>query len=423
MSLQSKNTTTQTQASKIWRKVQGTAVDGINYKVEELKLINSLTNAKLAPSLREVTRPVFVRRGAGVASLSEGAAKARPSSPRADEISVSLVHLQKQFAISQLVMMITRMGGDTQVTKQFKFELRMAIAAMSDDVGDKFWGPSSGILAQTDTNLTGATTTLTLDNGYNLSWISDGTFITDRFVDASAADEGDYVAVLNAGSLVTNAVGYVSAKSAANSTIDVTWIGSAPSDTTDNLQIVKANSLESTANSYNKAFIGITEALTASSLHGLTHDNWAVAYSDTTGGRLDGTRLEAAIDAIEDKGGVKPDTVMWSKGVKRDVKAQYKSALQFTDAYAIPMDGEVKHKGLEFFASRRVPPGLAVTMDSSSVEKFFWKPSLDEADGMSESDLLESEDYTFSVGRIDLVGNLVYNRRLGFAYHRGLTES
>lgn len=423
MSLQIKSSTTQTQAQKIWRKVQGTAVDGINFKVEELKLIGSLTNAKLAPSLREVTRPVFVRRGGGVASISEGAAKARPSSPRVDEISVSLVHLQKQFAIAQLVLMITRMGGDTQVQKQFKGQLRMAIASMSDTIGDYFWAGSNGILAQTDTNLSGSTTEVTLDNGFNQSWITDPAYLTDRFNQASAADEADYVAFLNAGTLVTDAVGFVSAKNASTGTITVDWIGSSPSDSTDNLQIVKANSLESTANDYNKAFVGITEVLTAAGLHGLTHDNWVAAYSDTSGGRLDGTRLEAALDAIEDKGGVKADKVMWSKGVKRDVKAQYKSALQFNDAYAIPIDGDVKHKGLEFFASRRVPPGLAVTMDSSSIEKFFWKPSLDEADGMSESDLMESEDYTFSVGRIDLVGNLVTNRRLGFAYHRGLTES
>jgi hypothetical protein len=50
------------------------------------------------------------------------------------------------------------MGGDTQVVKQFKYQLRMAIAAMSDQIGDYFWAPLSGILATTDTDLSGATT-------------------------------------------------------------------------------------------------------------------------------------------------------------------------------------------------------------------------------------------------------------------------
>jgi hypothetical protein len=64
-------------------------------------------------------------------------------------------------------------------------------------------------------------------------------------------------------------------------------------------------------------------------------------------------------DAVEDASGKTVDTIMWSKGVKRDVKAQYKSALEFNDAYAIPIDGDVKAKGKKFFASRRVPPGTA----------------------------------------------------------------
>jgi hypothetical protein len=52
MTIQTKSITTQTQAAKIWRKVQGTAVDAINFEVEELSLIDRLSNAKLAPLVR-----------------------------------------------------------------------------------------------------------------------------------------------------------------------------------------------------------------------------------------------------------------------------------------------------------------------------------------------------------------------------------
>jgi hypothetical protein len=128
------------------------------------------------------------------------------------------------------------------------------------------------------------------------------------------------------------------------------------------------------------------------------------------------------MDAIEDDGGVKADTVIWSKGVKRDVKAQYKSALEFKDAYAIPIDGDVKARGIEFFASRRVPPAsparwIPARSRSSSGSR------RSTSEGTSEDDLMESEDYTFSVGRIDLVGNLITNRRKGFAYWRPSQES
>ena len=428
MSLQTKSATTQTTAQKIWRKAQGKAVDGINFTVEELKLIKGLSNAKLAPSLREVSRPVFVTKGGGVASISEGAAKGRPGSPAPQEATTSLVHLQKQFAIADLVLMIAKMGGnDAMLVNQFKYQLRMAVNSMSEGVGDYFYAPSSGIMALTDTNLSGSTTECTLYDGYNQSWIDDPAFLAKRFIAGTpGTDDPDYVAVLNSGSLVTDAVGHVAARNTTTGTITIDWIGSAPSESTNGLQIVKANSLESTANDYNKAFVGLTEILTATSIGGLsgsTYEGWSIAYSDTSGGRLDGTRLEKGLDAIEDEGGVKADTVIWSKGVKRDVKAQYKAAVEFNDAYAIPMDGDVKYRGIEFFSSRRVPPTFACAFQKDALEKFFWKPTIDEQDGMSESDLLPSEDYTFQIGRIDLIGNLVPNRRKAFAYWRSLDES
>lgn len=427
MSLQTKSSATQTQASKIWRKAQGKAVDGINYTVDELRFIQGMKSAKLAPSLREVSRPVNVTKAGGVASVSEAGAKARPGSPIAQEITASLVHLQKQFAIADLVLMIAKMGGsDAMLVNQFKWELRMAVNSMSEGIGDYVYAPSSGILALTDSNLSAATDTLTLYDTYNQTFLDNATFAVNRFVAGASTAGPDYVHVLNAGSQVSNAFGYVSAKSTSNGTIDVTWAGSAPSTSTNGLQIVKANSLESTDNDYNKAFVGILEALTATSLHGLsgdTYPGWSIGYSDTTGGRLDGTRLEAALDAIEDESPFKANKVLWSKGVKRDVKAQYKAAVEFNDAYAIPIDGDVKHRGIEFISTKRVPPGMAIIFADQAWEKFFWKPTVDEQDSMSESDLLPAEDYNFQIGRIDLIGNLVYNSRKALGYFRSLDES
>lgn len=425
MSLQTKTATTQTTASKIWRKAQGKAIDGINFTVEELRLIKGMSNAKLAPSLREVSRPVYVKKGGGVASISESGAKARPQSPAPDEVTASLVHLQKQFAIADLVLMIAKMGGDdAMLVNQFKYQLRMAVNSMSEGVGDYVYCGSSGILALTDTDLSGATTELTLYDGYNQTWLDDQAYLAKRFVAGASTADPDWVHVLSSGSQVTNAYGYVSARNTSTGTITVTWNGTPPSSSTNGLQIVKANSLESTSNDYNKAFVGLTEALTATALHGLTDsEGWVAAFADTSGGRLDGTRLEKGMDAIEDDGGVSADTVIWSKGVKRDVKAQYKAAVEFNDAYAIPIDGDVKARGIEFFSSRRVPPTFACAYQKDAWEKFFWKPTIDEQDGQSESDLLPAEDYTFQIGRIDLIGNFVYNRRKAFAYWRSLDES
>jgi hypothetical protein len=67
---------------------------------------------------------------------------------------------------------------------------------------------------------------------------------------------------------------------------------------------------------------------------------------------------------------------------------------------------------------------MAIPFAKAALEKFFWKPDLDDGDGsMTESELLESEDIAARIGRIDLVGNLVTNQRNAFSYFSGLTES
>lgn len=420
MTLVTKTITTQTQMAKIWRKVQGTAVDGVNFKTPELMLLKNLTQAKLAASLREVTRPVWVAEDGGVASLAEGAAKARPMSPTVQEISVSLIHLQKQIAISELALMTSARGGDVAVTSQFKAQVQKGVAALGKQVGQYFWGQSDGVLAVTDTDLSGASTTLTLKSGYNQSWITDAKYLANRFRDS------EYVIIRDGGSQVSNAIGQITGRSTANGTITVTWSGSAPSDTNNGLTISKANSLDNATDDYNKALVGVMEAMTATSLHGLsgsTYSGWNVASSDSTGGRFDGVRLEAFQDAIEDDGGVTADLVAWSRGVKRDVRAQYSAALEFTDAYKIPIDGKVTAKGIDFFSSRDVPPTFVLVGNKSSVEKFFWNPSIESQDSMQEGDLRESEDYSARIGHFDLVGNLVWNRRKGFAYGYSYSES
>jgi hypothetical protein len=128
-----------------------------------------------------VTRPVIITRDGGVASISEGGYKARPMSPAPQEISVSLVHLQKQFAIAQLVLMISRMGGDTQVVKQFKLQLKMATKAMADQVGDYFYCGSSGILATTDTDLVRRNDGADAANGFNQSFITNAAYLANLF--------------------------------------------------------------------------------------------------------------------------------------------------------------------------------------------------------------------------------------------------
>jgi hypothetical protein len=413
--------------SKLWRKVQGTMVDAIGYEVEEFGWTGDIKKAKLDASLREVSRPLNINRAGGIASIEEGAYEAEPSSPEAEEITASLVHFNGRVAISKLIKFIDQYGGDTQLKKDIKFRAMHKMTAMKERLAMAYYAPSSAIIATTDTNITAAASdALTLTNGFNQSWITDAAYIARWFVAAASVQKGaDKVALLDPSDQSVEGVGFVSAKNAATPSITVTYDATPAGFTTNGIQVVFANSMDNTKNDYNKGFNGWIDALTATSLNGFsssTNGDWSVAAADTSGGRDSGARIRVQQDAIEDEGG-KADRILLDKAVYRDLILQYQSPLRVSDPYALPIDGDVKARGIQWQKSKRVPPGLRVVYDSSVVEKFFWKPDMGDFEDMGWGDLKEMEDVSGFLGTIDFIGNLIWNKRKGLAYARGLTRA
>lgn len=413
--------------SKLWKKVQGTAVDGIGYAVEEMGWLGDLKPSKFDASLREVSRPLNVYRAGGVASIAEGAYEAIPGSPDLEEITASLVHFNKRITISKLIKYVDKMGGDTQLKRDIKFRAMHAVTAMKERIALGFYAGSGAIIATTDTDITAAASdTLTLAAGLNQSWITDAAYLTRWFVAGATAGVADKVALMDASSDTTvRAVGRVSAKSTTNGTITVTYDTTPSGHSTNGIRVVFSNSMDNTAIELNRGFVGLVDVLTATSVHGLSSSSvtdWAVANADTTGGRFSGARLRVGQDLIEDDGG-KADRVLLDKAVYRDLILQYQSPLRVSDPYALPIDGDVKARGVQWQKSKRVPPGLAVAYDASAWEKFFWKPELGDSEDMGWGDLKEMEDLSGFLGTIDFIGNLVCNKRKAFAYWRGLTRA
>lgn len=422
MATVSYSATTSTTLASIWKKAQGKLKDGINMKVEEFRWIGDLPDAKLVPTTREMLVPARFKRGYGVAAIAEGAGKAVPSTAAPADLTFTLNHYQKRYSIPRRVMLIDQNGGgDAQIKQQLAYMALDALSGFTAYLGDSFWGPSTAIRAQTDTNLSGATDVLTLENGFDQSWITDATYISRLF------QVGDRVRIYNGGSQVTNAVGAITAKNASTPSISVTWDGTAPSETTDNLDIVLANSIDNTADDYNKGFAAnMIDILTAASLHSYataTEPEWAAGFTDTTGGRFTGPRLMKAKDEIANLSPFEADRVIIAQGVHRDVVSNYQGSLRFMNPMAMQIDGDIKADGVQFKTSRRVPPGSVWVFASEALGRFFGKPDVEgQLSGVSYGDLDESEDYDRLNGEVDWVGNLACTSRRAFAYFRGLTE-
>lgn len=419
-----------TSVSEIWKQVQGKLYDAINYSSEEFSWMTDMTDAKLDPSTRSVLFPLNFYLTGGVASIAEGGKEAVPSTAPAEEGSLSPVQLNKRFTISQLVQIIDQYAGAsaTQVESQLKYSSRHMLLAMANRMADMWYGHSDAVVATTNSNLSDTTNLITLINGYGESWITEPSFLGRKFQSGTSAELGaDRVRFYNGTTQVSNAVGFVVAKTDSTGVIKVQFDGSAPGISTDGLSIVFANSVDNTVDDFNRGFVGLLDGLITTSVHGLSNTTvpaWAPAYSDTSGGTFNAQRLQRGMDATNNFGPNGADRLLIAQGVHRNVMGQYATQLRFTDTLALPVDGDVKRKGLRIDKTKRVPPGFAALWSPKSYQRFFGKPDLDsQTKGLSYGDLKKMENSSGLLASSNYVGNLAFRSRRDLAYWTALTES
>lgn len=420
MTILTPSATTSTTLASVWKKFQAKVLDGVNYDVPEFRLIQDMKDGKYLPTTREVLRPLCIKQGFGIGAVAEGGARAVPGSSAPIDLTMSLNHYQGQFAVPRRVMLIAENGGsDAQIMSQLKYQARDKYRAMIRYLGDSVYLPSTAIRATTNTDLSSGTNTLTLTNGLNQSWITDGGYISRLF------EVSDRIGVLLTGTLVTGATGGITSKTT-TPTLVVVWDGS-PSETSNGLQIVLSNTLDNTVTDYQKGLAAnLVDIFTATSVHGVsssTYPETAAGFTDTTGGRLTGARLMAGQDAIDQYSPYAADTCILDLGVHRDMVSQYQSQLRFESPYKMDVDGSIGMQSIEFFKTKRVPPGFAALFAKDSWEKFFGRPDVSDFADIEWGDLRPSETYDFMYGCVDWVGNTCVNSRQAWAFWRGLTTA
>lgn len=414
--------TANASVNKIWRKVQGDLQTALQFECEEWDLLDDLRGFDIDWSAREITVPLDINEGAGVATIPEGGFEARPSSPNAEEITLTWQQFNKRFTASWIARAIDQNSRDAMIERQIVFQGRHAVRDLQRHFSDYFYGFSTGYLARVDDGggaLTSDTShTVSLKDGYGVAGIDDAAYIGAMF------KVGDFVALIDSGSLVTNAIGEVTAVSTTTPSIDVTWNGSADPDDGD--YVVKANSLENTTitgTDYNRGLVGILDAMTSTSVHSLSSSsvaNWDVAYSDTSSGRFSGIKLHRAKQEIMNEGGGKGNLVIWSQGIERDVLLQSQAAVRFDTPFELEIDGSTKSRGVKFFTSRRVPPGYAFVMDRKSMRRMTLIPKPG-TPAWGDGDKLENQNgFVFS---LDWPVALVHLNRKNLAYFSSQQES
>lgn len=411
-------TTSTSTVNVVWRKIQGDLAVGLQFDNEEWNMVDDFVPPEDTPwSAREVTIPIDIIEGAGIASIPEFGVEARESSPNLREITVSMVQFNGRFNASRLAMYGDK--AEAQIEKQLKYQGAKKLQDLSRHFSDYFYGVSNAYLAQVNAASTATTGTYTLIGGYGVSGITSAAFLSDKF------KVGDYVSLIRSGALVSNAIGKVGSITKSTGVMVVTWNGSVVAASAD--YVVKANSKENTTiagTDYSRGLVGMVDITTTASIHSLsssTDENWDVAYSDTAAGRFSGTKVIRAEDEIRNEGGGKVTTILIDQGVRRDWINLERAAVRFSDPLSMETDGNVKSKGRKILASRRVPPGYVYCFDKSALSKWTLLPKPDGK--FSWGDGKEYIDENGMVFRIDMPVALVTKNRKKFAYFTGQTTA
>jgi hypothetical protein len=411
-------TTSGTTLNKVWRKSQGKLLTGYQTMVEEWAWLEGLKTFDINISAREITTPIDLIKPYGTAIIPEGGFEANPSTPNVQEITLTWSNYNHRWTTTLTARYLSRLGQDNKVVDQFKYQQLKALESISRRVGQDFYGFSTGVMALNTTVATQASGAYTIGSGYGLAAITNAAYIAGLFT------VGDRVALVRSGALVTNAIGTITAITAATPSLTITWNGSVTSANND--QIVFANNIENATlaggTSYNMALNGLLDITQSSALHGLTDAAWVAGYADTTGGRMTGVRLRKLKQGINNKGGGTLTDIIMSQGVGNDLFALQSAALRFNDPYMMELDGAVKARGVNLRSSQRVPPGFAFGFDRSAIRKFSLldMPNEDNAPVWNDGDKLQDQNaYVFS---IDFPLAMVATNRQNTGYLSGLTE-
>jgi hypothetical protein len=413
-------TTAATTLVKAYRKMQGGLLMGMKTMSEEWDLFDEIPDYDVTVSAREMTTPIRLHKAGRSSYIPEGGLEKNPVTPPLEELTLTWANLNERWMTTLTARYLDSKSQAGQVIRQLRYQALTALEAISNTVSWGFYGFSTGVACQTSTNATQASGTYTLANGFGISGLGTAAYLASMFT------VYDRVALIRAGALVANAIGQITAVDTTNGTITVTWLGSVDSDANDN--IVFANSVENTTiagTDYNLAPVGLLDASTSTSVHGLSGSSlpyWNPALTSAVAGRFSGLKLRKARQAIQNRGGAKADLVIWSQGVENDTIEAEKASARFASTFGMEMDGSVKAKGITFFTSPKVPPGYAWVLDKSeTMGKYTLLPKPDSGTPpWTDGDKMENRNaLQFS---IDFPYAYIWKNRSAMAMYSGQTE-
>lgn len=423
-------TTSQTTLAKVGKKVQGEVLYAFAKRSEMWGFFKQLPEQdwELRASQREVTTIADLVEQPSGAFINEGEDEANAKTVAPIDLTFPWVFYNDRYSFSRTSEHLDRRHRDGQLVKQATWQTKKLMEGLVRRVGIGAFGVSTGELCQTTTAATQSSGTYVLANGFGVSGLGDAAYLSQFF------KVGDYVALVRSGSLVTNAIGNITAVSASNG-ITVTWAGSVTSVSADSIVLANAYPTSATATlagatEYNKAPHGLIDMTTTASLHGQSSASYALwaAGTDATAAYFTGTMAKKGQHTIKNRGGGTLNQLITSQGVERGVHLTTSSAVQFNDPLNMDLIGNVKTKGIMWHVDPLCPPNHMFGMDKkASVYKWTLTemPSGDESsvEGSESTTVDKLEGKSGSALSFDFLYNMLCKNRANLYKWSALLEA
>lgn len=393
-------------------------------RVPEYSWLDDVPDEDIVPSGRENLIPLDVARGYGASMTQDGGWESRTETPALQEGAFVFVHCNSRFAITLRAQAIDKAARGNFIIRQIKHQSIKCIEAVMRKFAYQFYGFSTAVLCKVngDPGAAAASHTITLKDGFGLTSIQDPAYLTNMFT------VGEGVALIRAAALVPNAIGTVTAVNATAGTIDVAWtLGNVDPAADD--QLVYANAVTGgtiTETDYNQWPVGLLDAITSASVHGLataTAATWAAALNNASGGSLGFVKVKKLRQAIENNGDTTLRRVIVSNGVENDMQAKERQAMIWSSPDAMTLDGNVRIKGVGApDTSRFTPPTFAFGMGADAMGKKVITEKPDEDELIDFGRLFKAEDRSALKGGVDMIWAHVVRSRARLGMYSSLNE-
>ena len=419
---------TTTSLSDLYKKTNTTLLVGLKRKTEEYQWFDDLNDLSLIPSQNEMRLVLDVNyQPDTTAMIPENGKEAVMTTQAPTHGTVSFVQANVRYGFSTLYQAgIAKKGRAGMIEEQVKYQTVKAIEQFARKIGLQTYGFSTGTKAVV--SATGSAGTVQagmgLKNAFGSSLVP-GSATADKTYLSFIFRVGDPIALIRAGALVE--FGTVTASPSVGSGvgfIDATF-NSSITPTVGDLIVAAAAVTDNTitATDVNRWPVGLFDIATSASLHGLsgTGSQWNAGYSDTTGGRLSFSRVEAMVNGLWNQGGVKMNRIIWSQGVRRDVISGERGSMVY-DSSRFNLDGDVGRQGVKDMTSVLVPTGMVWGFNDQVIQKKVLGDKPDYEAGASIFTLDKVQDQGSYAASYDLIHLKACLNRSGVGYLSSLQE-